>query len=80
MSNTPYEHGLDRRPANHVPLAPPSSPENAAQTCTRHPLVIRRCRLRPSQHVDACRLPGASTGKIQQFVLRYPAKSSSAIE
>jgi hypothetical protein len=86
VSNTPHDHGPDRRAAHHVPLALRSAPENAAQICSRSPLATRHSLgyglARPTflLHPDGCRLPAASTAKIQKFVLRHPAKSSSAIE
>lgn len=86
MSNTPHDHGPDRRAAHHVPLALRSAPENAAQTRSRSPLATRRgLRRGPARptfllHPDGCRLPAASIAKIQKSVLRHPAKSSSAIE
>ena len=86
MSNTPHDHGSGSPAAQHAPLALRSSPGNAAQTCPRSALVIRRLRRGGSAlptlslHTDAGRLPAVSAEKIQKFVLRHPAKSTSAIE
>lgn len=47
--------------------------------------IIAHCRehlarFKVPKHVEFCVLPKTSTGKIQKFVLRQQAKSSSAIE
>ena len=101
MSNNPYDRGLDKCAANHVPLSPLSFLERTAQIYPDRPSVIHgarrftwretyaRCRRLASALASrgigrgdtvAVMLPQASTGKIQKFVLRQQAKSSSAIE
>ena len=57
MSNNPYEHGLDKCAANHVPLSPLSFLERTAQIYPNKPSVIHGARRGRAEGSGEAQLP-----------------------